>query len=308
MKKFEFVPRREYSSYLHRSFDLLKKVTDELKKLNIKAEFYPVGSGKHHLVTRIIENGRKQPFDLDFNLDIDTKTLPNNLKDLNLLKETIRTILNKIIAAKSESFQDGQDSTSVITTPLHFNDSKEVEFSFDIAIVSKNRNGDLQRLIRNKKTGNITWSQIRKSNNIDSKIQEIKNKGLWNSVRKTYLELKNNQKITEPSFICRIIAVNTVYDEILSSAHIQKKLPPDIAKMYEKIKKSDLDTKNTIGFKNLEKKVNEEIQINQKKGIENYREKAIKDVYDRSLNYGSKLYNSFCNPYFDPVGDSAEDY
>lgn len=309
MKKFEFVPRREYSSYLHHSTKLVEKITSELSKLNIKSVFYPVGSGKYHLITRCIENGKKHPFDLDYNLEIDIKTLPEKFRNLNLLKETVKTQLNNVIRNEKESFRAGQDSTSVITVPLHFpNDVDKIEFSIDVAIVSKNENGDLQRLVRNKKTGGITWSQIKNTNNIKNKIQEIKTANLWNDVRKNYLNLKNNPKIEEPSFICRIMAIENVYKNIINSTKVADESFLDVNQMFEKIKKADTDTKNTIRFKNLVKEVGNESKKNQKLGIKNFREKAITDVYNRSLNYGSPLYESFKNPYFDPVGDSAEDY
>lgn len=309
-KKFEFVPRSEYSPYLQRSLNLLKKVTDKLKEIGIQSKFYTVGSGKHHLITRCIENNQKQPFDLDFNLEIDIEILPKKFKDLNLLKETIRCKFNEIIDKSKNYFQNGQDSTSVITMPLHYEDSKNIEFSFDIAIVSKNKNGDFQRLIRNKKTDNITWSQVQKSNDIESKIKELKSKNLWNKVRKTYLELKNNSKIKEPSFVCRIMAINNVYETInqVYKNEIIKNISNESLQMLKKIEKADADTKNSFRFKNLKEKLNqtyENYRLQGEKEIETY-EKAIQYVFNKALSYGQD-YNSSWNPYWDPVGDSAED-
>ena len=64
-------------------------------------------------------------------------------------------VLNQIIADK-DFFSDGQDSTSVISVPLHFDNSKDIEFSFDLVIVSRNSYGNLQRLIHDKSHNNYT--------------------------------------------------------------------------------------------------------------------------------------------------------
>ena len=60
-----------------------------------------------------------------------------------------RNALNK--AERKDFFSDAMDSRSCLTTLLHFNDSPNVEFSFDVAILTKNRDGDYMRLIHNKK-------------------------------------------------------------------------------------------------------------------------------------------------------------
>ena len=80
--------------------------------------------------------------------------------DLRKLKETVRCSLNKAVG--NSFFSDGKDSTSVITSILHFNDSPKVEFSFDVAILAKNSDGDYCRLIHNKNYGiydQWTWCQ-----------------------------------------------------------------------------------------------------------------------------------------------------
>ena len=56
------------------------------------------------------------------------------------LKDTIRNALNKAVGGKS--FSDAQDSTSCLTALLHFKDTPNVEFSFDVAIIKKNPNGN----------------------------------------------------------------------------------------------------------------------------------------------------------------------
>ena len=56
---------------------------------------------------------------------------PEINKAIKKLKDKIRGLLNEIIT-ENDSFSDGQDSTSVISVPLHFPDSPEIKFSFDL--------------------------------------------------------------------------------------------------------------------------------------------------------------------------------
>lgn len=64
--------------------------------------------------------------------------------------------LGKEFEYDKDFFSDGQDSTSVISVPLHFDNSKDIEFSFDLVIVSRNSYGNLQRLIHDKSHNNYT--------------------------------------------------------------------------------------------------------------------------------------------------------
>lgn len=213
IKTYVFVPRETYKPFFNRCANLLVPLISELKKIGIKATLYPIGSGKRHLVTQKIINGKPQAYDLDFNLEIDLNSLPPKYKSLKKLKDKIRGLLNQIIADK-DFFSDGQDSTSVISVPLHFDNSKDIEFSFDLAIVSRNSYGNLQRLIHDKSHNNYTWSPAKNSKDCDKKAERLKTAERWNKVRKRYLELKNQfiNDINHPSFICYVMAINEVYD------------------------------------------------------------------------------------------------
>lgn len=172
-----------------------------------------VGSGAKNLITR---NGNG-PYDLDYNLVV-IKADERYWKDLRLLKDTVRNALNK--AERKDFFSDAMDSRSCLTTLLHFNDSPNVEFSFDVAILTKNRNGDYMRLIHNKNAfcfgyDQYTWNEVPKSHDVKEKADAIKAEGLWQEVRDRYVGLKNmylsRQDNTHPSFIVYVEAVNEIY-------------------------------------------------------------------------------------------------
>ena len=135
---YEYVHASEYHRFKVDCADILKTTCARLKKEGISAVPTLIGSGGRNMVTR---NG-EGPYDLDYNLEI-MKALPEHLNNLRGLKETVRVALNR--SEGFECFDDAQDSTSCLTAILHFEDSPEVEFSFDVGIVRKNRFGDYTR-------------------------------------------------------------------------------------------------------------------------------------------------------------------
>lgn len=217
IKSYAFVPKSTYKHFFNRCYNLLIPLVNELKELGITAKLYPIGSGKRHLVTQLTINDVPQPFDLDFNLEIDINILPKKYRNLKKLKDTVRSTLNSIINKENSNdfFSDGQDSTSVISVPLHFEDSKDIQFTFDLAIVSRNSHGNLQRLIHNKKDEIFTWSPAKNSKDFETKAEKLKSAEYWNEVRTRYLEFKNQfvNDITHPSFVCYIMAVNEVHSK-----------------------------------------------------------------------------------------------
>ena len=156
------------------------------------------------------------PYDLDYNLLV--MKADDEYRDLRLLKDTIRNALNKAVGGMF--FSDAQDSTSCLTALLHFKDTPNVEFSFDVAIIKKNPNGNYMRLIHNKNVYTLgwdqyTWNEVPNSHQVKDKADKLKKKGVWQEVRDKYLEKKNMylswQDRNHPSFVVYVEAVNEVY-------------------------------------------------------------------------------------------------
>ena len=98
-------------------------------------------------------------------------------------------------AERREFFSDAQDSTSCLTALLHFKDTPNVEFSFDVAITTKNKNGNYMRLIHNKNVyalglDQYTWNEVPNSHQVKDRADKLKRAGLWQKVRDRYLEKK----------------------------------------------------------------------------------------------------------------------
>jgi len=197
----------------------MKKVCSKLKEKGISSQFTLVGSGARNMITR---NGNG-PYDLDYNLEI-IKAPNGYWKDLRYLKDTVRILLNE--AAGLQCFSDSKDSTSCLTSILHFKNEPTIEFKFDVAIVAKNSDGTLCRLIHNKNAwgygiDQYVWNEIPYSRDVTLKAKRIKTEGLWLDVRNQYVKLKEmylSQRWDKehPSFIIYIEAVNNVYNHYFS--------------------------------------------------------------------------------------------
>lgn len=210
---YEIVSESESKRYRSDCSAILTKACKILMSKDITAQFSLVGNGARNLITR---NGNG-PYDLDYNLIV-IKADDRYWHDLRLLKETVRNALNK--AEGKDFFSDAMDSRSCLTTLLHFNDLPNVEFSFDVAILTKNRNGNYMRLIHNKNAffigfAQYTWNEVPKSRDVKDKADAIKAEKLWQEVRDRYVELKNiylsRQDNSHPSFIVFVEAVNEIY-------------------------------------------------------------------------------------------------
>ena len=205
---YEFVCESEAKRYRSDCSNVLKETCELLKEKGISAQFSLIGSGARNMITR---NG-EGPYDLDYNLLI-MKAEERYWNDLRLLKETVRNALNR--AERNEFFSDAQDSTSCLTALLHFKDTPNVEFSFDVAIIKKNPNGNYMRLVHNKPWNQYTWNEVPRSHQVKDRADDIKKEGLWQEVRDRYLEKKNmylfRQDHNHPSFVVYVEAVNEVY-------------------------------------------------------------------------------------------------
>lgn len=210
---YEFVHESEYCQYREYCSGILKTVCVLLKEKGISAQFTLIGSGARNMVTR---NGNG-PYDLDYNLII-VKALDEYWKNPRRLKETVRLALNQ--SAKPNRFDDAQDSTSCLSVILHYDDTPEIEFKFDVGIIWKMPDSDDVRLIHNKNVlpnGQFIWNKVPQSRNLKEKERILKKDNLWEDVRNQYLALKkmylSRQDRNHPSFVVYVEAVNQVYDK-----------------------------------------------------------------------------------------------
>lgn len=170
------------------------------------------GSGARNMETQ----NNNEAVDLDYNLEI---IECYDINDCYTNKEYIRKSFNKVL--NRHGWSDCKDSTSVLTTEQRvFSEGNDTPFSIDLAIVTRDEDGTLYRLIHNKtgiiENDNWYWNKSRDSKGIDFKANKLKKFNLWEEVREKYLYLKNlylsRNDQNHPSFVCYIEAVNEIYN------------------------------------------------------------------------------------------------
>ena len=195
---------------------MLKKVEELLRKeYKINSQIFLVGSGARNMVTQ----NESESIDFDYNLNI--ISCPDWEKPRSI-KESVRKTMNRIMT--NEGLGTVNDSTSCLTTKtISFKDSPENKWSIDLCIVTKDPDGNWQRLIH-EKTGfaqydRYFWNTTPNSEDYSYKAAKIKEcPGWWNEVRNSYLRIKNHYlqryDYNHPSFVCYIEAVNEIYNRI----------------------------------------------------------------------------------------------
>lgn len=195
---------------------MLKKVEELLRKeYKINSQIFLVGSGARNMVTQ----NESESIDFDYNLNI--ISCPDWEKPRSI-KESVRKAMNRIMT--NERLGTVDDSTSCLTTKtISFKDSPENKWSIDLCIVTKDPDGNWQRLIH-EKTGfaqydRYFWNTTPNSEDYSYKAAKIKEcPGWWNEVRNSYLRIKNHYlqryDYNHPSFVCYIEAVNEIYNRI----------------------------------------------------------------------------------------------
>ena len=182
---YSYVPKNESRRFRIFCSDKLNQLKQDLKNKGYEVDFYLVGSGMKNLVTR----NENESFDLDYNIEF----LNVSISQLNPqeLKNYIMSFLNKITVENESVFRNCQDSTSAITSRLVF--GGKLQFSFDVAILAKNKDGDFCRLIHNKKAdeNSYHWDKIPKSKKVYKRFEKLKSAGHFNKLRDTYLDKKN---------------------------------------------------------------------------------------------------------------------
>ena len=143
-----------------------------------------------------------------------------SFNDGTAIKEYIRKCFNAVL--QKNRLNDCQDSTSALTTnKIYFTEGNQTNFSIDLAIVREKYNG-LERL-KHFKTGFFIndqwyWNETQNSKDLAVKAKDIKKRGMWEEVRKIYLEKKNmylsNRDHDHPSFIVYIETINEMHNKL----------------------------------------------------------------------------------------------
>lgn len=200
----------EYLSKKH--VDEMREVCDEIiKKLQKKVKDYftfdprLIGSGEKRLVTYEADS---KSYDLDYNLILQ-RDKKNMIKNPKKVKEYFIQKLNEI--NPDYNFKFAENSTSVITSRLKTK-INNFQFKFDLAIMYESNNGNLLKLVYDKPDIYI-WNEVQHTKDYQKKYKELKINKKFVTVKKRYLDKKNDKNHrNHSSFSIFIETINEVYD------------------------------------------------------------------------------------------------
>lgn len=197
---------------------IMRELEEELRERGINTQFFLVGSGARNMVTQ----NEDEPIDFDYNLNV---LSCDDIYNCQVIKMEVIKAFNLVM--RRNRLSDVDDSTSSITTkPIYFTDRKDIEFSMDVCIVTKDDKGNWQRLIHEKNGYSFSnhryyWNMAPNSKGYSDKARAIKEiPGYWEKVRDAYIDIKNKylraNDYNHPSFICYIEAINNTYNSMRS--------------------------------------------------------------------------------------------
>lgn len=207
---YNYVTEEQIRRYKSLFQSILDRLREKLKReQGIEVRIVLVGSGASNMVTR---NGRGG-FDLDYNLVL-SSIPPEYAGSPQTLKTLVREELDTLVPGE---FSHGKDSTSAITCLLHSPDKSMVIFKVDVALVLAGKNG-YSRLVRDRNTKRYIWNLIRKSGDLQPRLNAIKAAGRLDELADLYRQKKNmylsRQDNDHPSFVVYIEAINELYRKL----------------------------------------------------------------------------------------------
>lgn len=214
---YEYVKKSEYAPIKKEIENILRKTQAIMEsEYELKFKFDLIGSGKRHLITRVV--GGNSGYDFDYNLIIPHPGQGYHYK-ANVIKEDFIKALK--IALKGTQYSFPKDSTSAITIKVVDKNNSKIKHSCDLAIIYYDTNDgcDGYKYLRNDKQSNQYSFAFRaySQDEMDEKLYEIlEYTNGWNWIRDEYLKLKNVNEgnKNKHSFSLYVEAVNNVYNQI----------------------------------------------------------------------------------------------
>ena len=209
---YEYVTKAEYKPVKKEIEVIIQKVQAYMREhYGTKFQYQLIGSGKRHLITRVV-NGNGG-YDFDYNLIISP---PKKIKP-NIVKRQFMDAFAHVL--KGTKFSAPQDSTSAITIKVKDKKHSKILHSCDFAIIyyeNNIENNGYYYLKNNKSQNQYVFEYRNLSKNIDKKLQQILHHSSgWNNIRAEYLKLKNaNKDIHKHSFSIYLEAVHNVFNHL----------------------------------------------------------------------------------------------
>lgn len=211
---YEYVEKSEYAPIRKELEEIIKRTQIEMRKnYGLTFQFYLIGSGKRHLVTRI--KGGNRGYDFDYNLVLSPPGSGYRYIAESIKQDFIDALKT---ALRGTKYSFPKDSTSSVTIKVIDKDKKKIQYGCDFAIIYYGRNGnnDGYYYLRNNKEQKSYQFVFRTlSSDIDEKVRDIIRDSGWPYIEEEYLLLKNiNEGKKKHSFSLYAEAVNNVYNQM----------------------------------------------------------------------------------------------
>lgn len=219
MYHFEYVPKKEISKKKKEVIELIKFAQDKVRE-SFTFQFDFIGSSKRNMVIYDIKRNIGFDFDIDIEINNDKeKYTPEEIK------QKLMDAFNKAVAEKyycgyyNLNFSNCENNTRVFTIKVKDHEKSRIVYSCDFAIVNNYGKGQEEYIRFNKSNNIYTWEKQSKGfYRLPEKIKFCKDNGLWNEVRKIYLNKKNhNTNKDKKSRSIFAETINQVYNKIHSS-------------------------------------------------------------------------------------------
>lgn len=221
MEKYEYVPKSEYQPLREDVEEIIKRVQVIVRK-KFTFTFHLIGSGKKHLITRVV--GGNKGFDLDYNLKLN-----NPSDDKYWEPEFARTTIFDAFqeAIKGTDFTKCEDSTSSICIKCIDKKNSKIVYSADFAVVCFIPSKTSMQYVKRDKSIPVptySWQPRKYTSHIDDNLNylkyecddywyDIKN-DYWTEIKNEYLKVKNkNKDKNKHSFQLFYEAVNNVVNQ-----------------------------------------------------------------------------------------------
>ena len=205
---FHYVCRSNYRPVKEQLWKLINEVQKEMRKNSFSFQFKPIGSSTRNMITQDKKSNTGYDFDINLypNVDFDDYS-PKELR------AAFTNAFNKL--AKKYGYSPCEDSTRVLTLKFKDVEHSKILHSCDMAIVLQDEDGD-DWYVHCNKEGNkkhYEFQLLPDPEELDEKINWLKDNGLWDDVKTMYIRLKNEN--TNPDRKSRSMfaeAVHNVYN------------------------------------------------------------------------------------------------
>lgn len=179
----EYLTKRQVKKNRNEFYNIYQMLKSKLGE-EWSTSYTLVGSAKRNLV--LVGN---EGYDLDFHIYIHKSPIQDEKEIKGLFKEKLDEIINNYDLSFCE------DSTHVLTTNKITNG--QVEYSYDVAIMRKSKNGEYL-ILKNEKGNNgngpYYFIQVPKAKGFVEKYKQIDDVIKWEKLRSKYKEKKEAQQ------------------------------------------------------------------------------------------------------------------